>query len=114
MIAQYKEGRLPDYNGGQPPNPRDFPHKGPMHDEGSADQTTLPHASVTSYGAQVASQHCPILRTGIGIVSKLIKYTSWQSSKTKKMEVESSFKNWGNFDRKTHPILTLNLRKRLS
>jgi len=108
MTKLNKKGSLPDYIGGQPPNPRDLAHRGPMHDERQChEQATLPHASVTSYSAQVASQHCPILRTGMGIVSKLIKITSWQSSKTKKWRLKIAFKNWGKIDRKINSKLTL-------
>jgi len=115
MTKLNKKGCLPNYIGGQPPSPRDLAHKGPMHDERQCqDQPTLPHASVTSYGAQVASQHCPILLTGMRIVSKLIKISSWQSSKIKKWRLKTAFKNWGNIVRIIHPKSTLKFLKKLS
>ena len=114
MITQCKKGRLPDYNGGQPPNPRDFPLYGQKHIEKRAEQKTLPHVSVTSFGAQVASQHGLILRTGTDILSKSVKITSKQSVKTKKWGLKTTFENWIKFDRTIHPILTLNLSKKLS
>jgi len=96
MTNRAKRGSLPDYIGGQPPSPRDLTHKRPMHDERQCQSyLTLPHASVTSCGAQVASQHCPILRTGMGIVSKSINITSCQSSKFKKLRLKRVSKNWG-------------------
>lgn len=110
-----KKGSLPDYIGGQPPSPRDLAHKGPMHDERQCqNQLTLPHASVTSCGAQVASQQYPILRTGMRIVSKLIKITSCQSSKTKKWGLKTVFKNWEKIARIIYPKLTLKLSEKLS
>jgi len=114
MIKLYKKGRLPDYNGGQPPNPRDFPHDGQKHVEKRAEQIALPHVSVTSFGAQVASQQGLILRTGIGILSKSVKITSKQLLKNKKWGLKTTFKNWFKFDRIIHPILTLNFSKKLS
>jgi len=108
MTKLNKKGSLPDYIGGQPPSPRDLAHKGPKHDKRQCqDQPTLPHAPVTSCGAWVASQHCPILLTGMGIVSKLIKITSWQSSKTKKWRLKTTSQNWGKIVRIIHPKLTL-------
>jgi hypothetical protein len=105
MTKLNKKGSLPDYIGGQPPSPRDLAHKGPMHDERQCqNQPTLPHASVTNCGAQVASQHYPILRTGMRIVSKLIKITSRQLSKTKKWRLKTASQNWGKIVRIIHPI----------
>ena len=112
-MTQYKKGRLPDYNGGQPPNPRDFPLCRQKH-ETRAVQDTLPHASVTRFGAQVASQQSPILRTGMSILSKSVKITSNQVLKNKKWRLKTVFENWIKFDRIIHPILTLNLSKKLS
>ena len=65
MIKLHKKGRLPDYNGGQPPNPRDLPLYGQKHVGERAEQKALPHVSVTSCGAQVASQRGLVLRSGI-------------------------------------------------
>jgi len=81
MITLYKKGRLPDYNGGQPPNPWDFPLYGQKHVKERAEQKALPHVSVTRFGARVASQHSPILRTGTGILSKSVKIASKQPLK---------------------------------
>ena len=114
MITQYKKGRLPDYNGGQPPNPRDFPLYGQKHVGERAEQKALPHVSVTSYGAQVASQHSPILRTGTGILSKSVEITSKQPLKNKKWRLKTVVEKWIIFDRIIHPILTLNFSKKLS
>jgi len=93
MIIPYKKGRSPDYNGGQPPNPRDFTLYGQKHVGERAEQEALPHVSVTSFGAQVASQHSPILRTGTGILSKLVKITSKQLCKNKKWRLNTAFGN---------------------
>ena len=114
MITQYKKGRLPDYNGGQPPNPRDFPLYGQKHVGERAEQKALPHVSVSSFGAQVASQQIPILRTGTGILSKSVKITSNQALKNKKWRLKTVFRNWIKFDRIVYPIFTLNLSKKLS
>jgi len=114
MIKLNKKGSLPNYNGGQPPNPRDFPLYGQKHGEERAEQKALPHVSVTSFGAQVASQHSPILRTGTDILSKTIEITSKQPLKNKKWRSKTVFENWIKFDRIIHPILTLNLSKKLS
>ncbi len=116
MITVYKKGRLPDYNGGQPPSPRDFSLYGQKHVGERAEQKALPHVSVTSFGAQVASQHSLILRTGTGILSKSFKITSKQPLKNKTwgVWVKTAFGNWIKFDRIIHPILTLNLSKKLS
>jgi hypothetical protein len=114
MITLDKKGRWPDYNGGQPPNPRDFSLYGQKHGGERAEQKALPHVSVTSLGAQVASQHSPILRTGLGILSKSVKITSNQTLKFKKWRLKTAFGNWIKFDRIIHPVLTLNLSKKLS
>jgi len=34
-----QKGNLPDFNGGQPPNPRDLPHYGPKHGGGCTQLT---------------------------------------------------------------------------
>ena len=114
MIKLHKKGRLPDYNGGQPPNPRDFPLYGQKHVEKRAEQKTLPHVSVTSFGAQVASQQGLILRTGTGILAESVKITSKLTLKNIKWRLKTIFGNWIKFDRITHPILTLNLGRKLS
>ena len=114
MIKLYNKGRVPDYNGGQPPNPRDFPLYGPKHVGDRAEQKALPHVSVTSFGAQVASQHSPILRTGAGILSKSVKITSKQPLKNKKKNLKTVVRNLIKFDRIGHPILTLNSSRKLS
>ena len=103
MITLSKKGRLPDYNGGQPPNPRDLPLYGQKHDGERAEQKALPHVSVTSFGAQVASQQSLILRTGTGIVSKSVKITSKQSLKNKKRRLKTAFRKWIKFDRIIYP-----------
>jgi hypothetical protein len=113
MITLYK-GSLPDYNGGQPPNPRDFTLYGQKHVDERAEQKALPHVFVTSFGAQVASQHSLILRTGLGILSKSSRITSNQTLKFKKWRLKTAFGNWIKFDRIIHPILTLNWGKKLS
>jgi len=58
------KGKIPFLYGGQPPCPRDLTLYEQKHDKTRAVQKTLPHASVTSFGAQVASQHSLILQTG--------------------------------------------------
>ncbi len=58
------KGKTPILYGGQPPCPRDLPLYKQKHDKTRAVQKTLPHASVTSFGAQGASQHSLILQTG--------------------------------------------------
>jgi hypothetical protein len=114
MIILDKKGRWPDYNGGQPPNPRDFSLYGQKHGGERAEQKALPHVSVTSFGAQVASQHSPILRTGLGIVSNPIRITSNQTLKFKKWRLKTAFGNWIKSDRIIHPVLTLIFNKKLS
>ena len=114
MIKLLKKGRLPDYNGSQPPNPRDFPLYGQKHVEKRAEQKNLPHVSVTSFGAQVASQQGLILRIGTGILSEWVKITSKLTLKNIKWRLKTIFGNWIKFDRITHPILTLNLGRKLS
>ncbi len=84
MITLYNKGSLPDYNGGQPPNPRDFTLYGQKHGEERAEQKALPHVFVTSLGVQVASQHSLILRTGTGMLSKLLEITNKRLLKNKK------------------------------
>ncbi len=113
MIIPHKKGRSSDYNGCQPPNPRDFTLYGQKHVGKRAEQKALPHVSVTSFGAQVASQHSPILRTGTGILSKSVKITSKQPLKNNKWRLKTAFGNWIKFDRIIHPIFTLNLSKKL-
>jgi hypothetical protein len=78
MITLYNKGRLPDYNGGQPPNPRDFPLYGQKHGRRTAYiwEDAVLHVFATNRGAQVASQQSPILRIGPAIVTK----SSWKSS----------------------------------
>jgi hypothetical protein len=114
MITLDKKGRQPDYNGGQPPNPRDFSLYGQKHVGDRAEQKALPHVSVTSFGAQVASQHSPILRTGLGILSKSVRITSNQTLKFKKWRLKTAFINWRKFNRIIHPVLTLAFSKKLS
>lgn len=58
------KGRIPFIYGGQPPRPRDLTLYEQKHDKTRAVKKTLPHASVTSSGAQVASQQSLILQTG--------------------------------------------------
>ncbi len=58
------KGKIPILYGGQPPRPRDLTLYEQKHDKTRAVRKTLPHASVTSSGAQVASQHSLILQTG--------------------------------------------------
>jgi len=53
-----------NFNGGLPPNPQDLTLYEQKHDKTRAVRKTLPHAYVTSFGAQVASQHGLILQTG--------------------------------------------------
>jgi hypothetical protein len=114
MMILNQKGRRSDYNGGQPPNPRDFTLYGQKHSGDRAEQKALPHVSVTSFGAQVASQHSPILRTGPGILSKSVKITSNQTLKYKEWRLKTAFGNWMKFDRIIHPILTLTFGKKLS
>ena len=114
MIILDKKGRWPDYNGGQPPNPRDLTLYGQKHDGKRAEQKALPHVPVTSFGARVASQHSPILRTGLGILSKSVRITSNQTLKFKKWRLKTVFGNWRKFDRIIHPVLTLTFNKKLS
>ena len=106
MIKLHKKGRFSDYNGGQPPNPRDLTHYRPKHVEKRAEQKALPHVSVANCGAQVASQQSLILLTGMGIVSRSIKIT--------RRRLKTILKNWINFTRRIHPRQTLNLNKKLS
>jgi len=114
MNKLYKKGKFPDYNGGQPPNPRDLTLYGQKHVGERAEQKALPHVSVSSFGVQVASQQSPILRTGTGILSKSVKITTNQALKNKKWRLKTVFGNWMKFDRIIHPILTLKLSKKLS
>ena len=98
MTKLNKKGCLPNYIGGQPPSPRDLAHKGPMHDERQCqDQPTLPHASVTSYGAQVASQHCPILLTGMRDSIKIDQNFKLAIIENQKMEVENCIQKLGKY-----------------
>ena len=62
----------------------------------------------------IGGQHCPILLTSMGIVTNLIKISSWQSSKTKKSRLKTALKNWENIVRIIHPKLTLKFLKKLS
>ncbi len=59
------------------PKPRDFTHYGPKHGLMRRGQRTIytlpPHASITSFGAQVASQQSPILRVGKNRIAKCRK-----------------------------------------
>jgi hypothetical protein len=48
-----------------PQTPWDLPLLRPKHDDKKGRTNARPHASVTWYGARVASQRCPILRAGI-------------------------------------------------
>ena len=75
MIRPCQKGSLPDYIGDQSPSPWDLTPYGQKH-ETKAVQDTLPHASVTSFGAPVASQQNLVFLSGEGIVSKSIKITS--------------------------------------
>ncbi|MCP4348997.1 MAG: hypothetical protein GY795_26250 [Desulfobacterales bacterium] len=59
---------MPIIFGGQPPSPRDLSHYEPKHEKGQW-YFTLPHASVTRLGAQVASQHCLILQVSRVIIA---------------------------------------------
>ena len=106
MIKLHKKGRLTDYNGGQPPNPRDLAHSRPKHVEKRAEQKALPHVSVAHFCAQVAFQQGPILRNGMGVVSRSLKIT--------RRRLKIIFKNWIKFSRRIHPRLTLNLNRKLS
>ncbi len=103
MIKLYKKGKFPDYNGGQPTNPRDLTHFRPKHAEKRAEQKALPHVSVTNFGAQVASRQSLIHLIGMDIVSRSIKIT--------RRRLKTILKNWINFTRRIHPRLTLNLNK---
>ena len=78
MILRYIKGIVPNCNGGQPPNPRDFTLYGPEQGR-RAEPKALPHVPVTDFGAQVASQQSRILRTGPGIVTKLVRKSNWQT-----------------------------------
>jgi len=115
MITLYKKGSLPYYIGDQSPSPWDLLPNGQKH-ETRAVQSTLPHASVTSCGAQVASQQSLILQTDMGIVSKLIGITSKRLSKNKKKEgrFKTTFKKLEKYNRIIHPKLTLKIGKNLS
>ena len=104
MTRSPEKGSLPYYNGGQPPSPRDLTLCRQKH-KTRAVQNTLPHASVTRFGAQVASRQSPIFQTGKGMVSKTDKIASEQLSK---------IKNWIVFDRIIDPKLTLKLNRKLS
>ena len=104
MTGSPEKGNLPYYKGGQPPTPRDLTLCRQKH-KTRAVQNTLPHASVTRFGAQVVSQQSPILQTGKGMVSKTGKITSEQLLK---------IKNWITFDRIIHPKVTLKLNRKLS
>ena len=73
----------------QLPNPRDFPLYEQKHIGERVEQKALPHVSVTSFCAQVASQHSLILRTGTDILPKSIEITSKQPLKNKKEEVKN-------------------------
>lgn len=52
-----------------------------------------PHVSVTSYGARVASQQSPILRTGRRRVTKLIKNSSLKFQEVGGQKVEKKLKS---------------------
>jgi hypothetical protein len=114
MITLDKKGKLPNYNGGQPPNPRDLTHCEPKH-VGQAEicrhcpMLQLPDAALGSLLSR-----CPILRPGSGILSKSVKSTSNQTLKYKKWRLKTAFGNWIKFDWIIHPILTLTLSKKLS
>ena len=59
-----------------PQTPWDFTHYGPKHGWMRREQCiiyTAPHASITSFGAQVASQQSPILRVGKNRIAKCRK-----------------------------------------
>ena len=115
MIKPYQKGSLPDYIGDQSPSPWDLTPCGQKHETRTVQQDTLPHVFVTGFGAQVASQHCLVLRTGQGIVSKLTKMTSKQLLlKFKKWRLKTNFENWIVLARIIHPKLTLKLNKKLS
>ncbi len=105
MTGSPEKGNLPYYNGGQPPNPRDLPLCRQKHETRAVQKDTLPHASVTRFGAQVASQQSPIFQNGKGMVSKTGKIANEQLL---------TIKNWITFDRIIHPKLTLKLNRKLS
>jgi hypothetical protein len=105
MTGSTEKGSLTYYNGGQPPNPRDLSLCRQKHETRAVQEDTLPHASVTRFGAQVASQQSPILQSGKGMVSKIDKIANEQLLK---------IKNWITLDRIIHPKLTLKLNKKLS
>ena len=113
MIRPCQKGSLPYYIGDQSPSPWDLTPYGQKH-ETKAVQDTLPHASVTSFGAPVASQQNLVFLSGEGIVSKSIKITSKQLLKIKKWRLKTGFENWLTFVRIIHPKLTLKLSKKLS
>lgn len=56
-----------------PQTPWDLPLSGPKHEKEGQCVTHCPHASVTNYGAQVASQQSLILRVGKQRISRLHK-----------------------------------------
>ena len=60
-----------------PQTPWDFTHYGPKHGLMRRGQRTIyytaPHASITSFGAQDASQQSPILRVGKNRIAKCRK-----------------------------------------
>lgn len=56
IAKQIYKGNEPNFNGGQPPTPRDLTLYGQEHDHKRAERKALPHVPVTSYGAQVTSQ----------------------------------------------------------
>lgn len=113
MTALYEKGSLPDCIGDQSPSPWDLTPWDSSMKQGQCCYT-LPHASVTNFGAQVASQHDLILRTGRDIVSKLIRMTSKQLMKIKKRRLKTEFENWIKILRMIFPKLTLNYDKKLS
>ena len=55
---------LPNYNGGQPPDPRSLAHYRPKYEKKSKGRTLKygPHTSVTLSALGFALQHSPILR----------------------------------------------------
>ncbi len=114
MIILDKKGRRPDYNGGQPPNPRDFTLYRQKHGGERAEQKALPHVSVACFGARVASQHSPILRTGLGMLSKSVRITRKQTLKYKEWRLKTAFGNWIKDNQIIHPVLTLTFNKKLS
>jgi hypothetical protein len=58
------KGKIPFLYGGQPPYPRDLTLYEQKHVKQGQCKKHCPHASVTSFGAQVASQQGLILQTG--------------------------------------------------